>query len=133
VDPSRKRRIRLIVALSADVLLAGALMYTTFAGASPAEKPSQLLAGADSGRSYALTGVVARGTLRHSGDALAFRVRDRDGLVSVPVLYAGAVPEPFREGREIVVKVRREHGVFVGERGSLVTKCPSKFTAKRGS
>jgi cytochrome c-type biogenesis protein CcmE len=60
-------------------------------------------------------------------------VRDRNGQASVPVRYAGTVPDPFREGREILVKVRRRGGVFVGERGSLVTKCPSKFTNVRGS
>jgi cytochrome c-type biogenesis protein CcmE len=121
------------VALSAAVVLAGALMYTTFAGARPAERPSQLLRSSTAGRSYSLTGVVARGTLRHRGDALAFRVRDRAGRASVPVRYAGPVPDPFREGREIVVTVRRDGAAFVGEPGSLVTKCPSKFTAKRGS
>jgi cytochrome c-type biogenesis protein CcmE len=48
----------------------------------------------------------------------------------VPVRYAGTVPEPFREGREIVLTVRPERSGFVGEPGSLVTKCPSKFRAK---
>jgi cytochrome c-type biogenesis protein CcmE len=51
----------------------------------------------------------------------------------VPVRYSGAVPEPFREGREIIVTVRLAGGAFVGERDSLTTKCPSKFTAARGS
>jgi cytochrome c-type biogenesis protein CcmE len=122
-----------VVALSAAVLLAGALVYTTFAGAKPAEKPSQLVAGADHGRAYSLTGIVVAGTLRHRGDELDFRVRDRDGRASVPVRYRGAVPDPFREGREIVLTVRREQAGFVGEPGSLVTKCPSKFRAKRGT
>jgi cytochrome c-type biogenesis protein CcmE len=119
------------VALSAAVVLSGALVYTTFAGASPAEKPSQLLSVAVAGRSYQLTGVVVRGSLRHEGSTLVFRVRDRDGRPSVPVRYAGAVPEPFREGREIVITVRRRGSSFAGEPGSLVTKCPSKFTASR--
>jgi cytochrome c-type biogenesis protein CcmE len=133
MDPRRKRRIRLVVALGAAVLLAGALMYTTFAGASPAEKPSQLLAGAAPARSYQLTGIVVPGSIRHRGGVLGFRVRDRGGRASVPVEYTGAVPEPFREGREVIVKVRRRGTAFVGERGSLITKCPSKFTARRGS
>ena len=30
MDPARKRRIRLVVALSAALLLSGALAYTTF-------------------------------------------------------------------------------------------------------
>jgi cytochrome c-type biogenesis protein CcmE len=64
---------------------------------------------------------------------LWFRVRDRGGRASVPVRYSGAVPEPFREGREIIVTVRPERGTFVGEPDSLITKCPSKFTAARGS
>jgi cytochrome c-type biogenesis protein CcmE len=133
MDPGRRRRVRLVALLSAAVLLAGALMYTTFAGASPAETPSQLLGGAQPGRSYQLTGTVLQGSLRHQHGSLAFRVRDRNGGASVPVRYSGAVPEPFREGREIIVTVRRAGGGFVGERDSLITKCPSKFTAKRGT
>ncbi len=133
MDPKRKRRIRLTVLLAAAVLLSGALMYTTFAGASTAQTPSQLLHGARPGQAYQLTGTVMAGTLRREGGGLAFRVRDRGGRASVPVRYSGAVPEPFREGREIIVTVRPAGGAFVGERDSLITKCPSKFTAKRSS
>ena len=46
----------------------------------------------------------------------------------MPVRYTGAVPDPFREGREVIVDVRKQGDVFVGEKDSLVTKCPSKFT-----
>jgi cytochrome c-type biogenesis protein CcmE len=56
-----------------------------------------------------------------------FRVRDRNGTASVPVSYTGAIPDPFKEGREVIVTVRKEGPTFVGESGSLVTKCPSKF------
>jgi cytochrome c-type biogenesis protein CcmE len=133
VNPARKRRIRLVVALGAAVLLAGALVFTTFSASSPARKPSQLAASASPGQSYRLTGEVARGSVRHGSRMLSFRVRDRDGRTSVPVVYTGAVPEPFREGREVIVTVRKRGAVFVGERDSLITKCPSKFTAKRGS
>jgi cytochrome c-type biogenesis protein CcmE len=38
------------------------------------------------------------------------------------------VPDPFRDGREVIVTVRKQGTVFVGEKDSLVTKCPSKFT-----
>ena len=64
---------------------------------------------------------------------LRFRVRDRSGSASVPVSYAGAVPEPFREGREVIIVVRRQGAGFAGRRDSLVTKCPSKFVAERPS
>lgn len=133
MDPSRKRRIRLVVALSAAVLLAGALVYTSFSASSEARTPSQLAASATAGRSYQLTGKVATGSVRHEGGALVFRVRDRNGSTAVPVRYTGAVPDPFKEGREVIVTVRKEGSTFVGEKDSLVTKCPSKFTDAKPS
>ena len=58
MDPARKRTVRLVVALSAAVLLAGALVYTSFSASSEARSPSQLLDSAESGRSYQLTDPV---------------------------------------------------------------------------
>lgn len=133
MDPRRRRKVRLVVLLSAVVLLAGALAYTTFAAGSPAMRPSELAAHATPGRAYQLSGMVVAGSVRRSGGPLAFRVRDRDGRASVRVLYNGAVPEPFREGREVIVTVRPQGAVFVGERDSLITKCPSKFRAGKSS
>jgi len=127
MDPARKRRIRLVVALSAAVLLAAALIYTSFSASGPAKSPSQLLSSAEPGRSYQLTGKVVPG-YTHDGEVLEFRVRDRSGGASVPVRYTGTVPDPFRQNREVIVTVRKQGTVFVGERDSLVTKCPSKFT-----
>jgi cytochrome c-type biogenesis protein CcmE len=129
MEPNRKRRLRLIVALSAAVLLAGALVYTSFTAASDAVSPSRLAASAVAGRSYQLTGKVVPGYRRQRDGELVFRVRDRHGTASVPVRYGGTIPDPFRAGREVIVTVRKRGALFVGERDSLVTKCPSKFTA----
>jgi cytochrome c-type biogenesis protein CcmE len=128
MDPSRKRRIRLIVALGAAVALAGALVYTSFSSSTEASTPSQVVRSAQPGRSYELTGKVVPGSISHQGDALRFRIRDRNGPTSVPVSYVGSVPDPFREGREVIVSGTLRGRTFVGERDSLVTKCPSKFT-----
>jgi cytochrome c-type biogenesis protein CcmE len=135
VDPARKRRIRLIVALSAAVLLASALVYTSFSAATEASTPSQLLkSGISADRSVELTGKVAAGSVHKSGDTLRFAVRDRTGSgPQVPVVYSGVVPDPFRVGREVIVTGRLKGGTFIGERDSLVTKCPSKFQTKPGS
>jgi cytochrome c-type biogenesis protein CcmE len=128
VDPSRKRKIRLVAALSVAVLLAVALVYTSFSASSEAKEPSQLI-GAASGGSYELTGRVVKGSVRHEGEAIGFRVADRDDASqSIPVTYSGTIPDPFRGGREIVLSGTVQRGVFVGERDTLVTKCPSKFT-----
>ena len=131
MDPARKRRIRLIVALGAALLLAGALAYTSFSASSEARTPSQLARSATPGQSYQLTGKVVAGSIRNEGSTLLFRVRDRSGSASVPIRYSGVVPDPFREGREVIVTVRKQGGAFVGEKDSLVTKCPSKFTDKQ--
>ena len=133
MNPARKRRIRLVVALSAAVLLASALIYTSVSASSEAVPPTRLAAGADSGRAYQLTGKVVDGSVRDIPGGKSFRVRDRNGSASVPVRYVGAVPDPFREGREVIVTVRKQGATFVGERDSLVTKCPSKFSDKQQS
>jgi cytochrome c-type biogenesis protein CcmE len=130
MDPTRKRSIRLVVALGAAVLLAAALVYTSFSASSEARSPSQLVADAEPGEVYQLTGKVEPG-YRQDGTTTHFRVRDRAGHVSVPVRYEGALPDPFRAGREVIVDVRKAGDVYVGEKDSLVTKCPSKFTAEK--
>ena len=131
MDPSRKRKLRLVVALGVAVLLAGALIYTSFSASTEASTPSEIKASGEPGRSYELTGKVAKHSVRRDGERLRFSIRDRDGTASVPVVYEGVVPDPFREGREVIVSGELKDGSFVAERDSLVTKCPSKFTKEK--
>ena len=70
MDPARKRRIRLTVALTAALVLAGGLVYTSFSAGSPAKTPTELLAGSKTGVTYKLTGKVADGSVKHDGDTL---------------------------------------------------------------
>jgi cytochrome c-type biogenesis protein CcmE len=51
----------------------------------------------------------------------------------VPVVYKGSVPDLFRPGRDISISGTMRNGVFVGERDSLVTKCPSKYAPPKKS
>ena len=116
------------------MLLAVALAYTSFSASSQATTPKQLASSAKPGESYQLTGRVQDGSYTRSGNVHEFRVRERAGRESVPVRYEGSVPDPFREGREVIVTVRKgADGTFVGERDSLITKCPSKFTKDQQS
>ncbi|HEX8753764.1 MAG TPA: cytochrome c maturation protein CcmE [Solirubrobacterales bacterium] len=131
MDPQRKRKIRLVVALSVAVLLAVALIYTSFSASTEAKEPSQLL-GAAPGTKAEMTGEVVPGSIRHHGtDSIDFQVVDREGKgQSLPVSYTGTVPDPFRGGREIVLTGSLERdGTFVGEPETLITKCPSKYSA----
>ncbi|HWX74133.1 MAG TPA: cytochrome c maturation protein CcmE [Solirubrobacteraceae bacterium] len=127
MNPARKRVVRLVVALSAAVVLASALIYTSFSAASPALSPTQLVREAQPGRSYQLTGTVVSGSVHRAAGVLDFSVRDRSGGTTVPISYVGTVPDPFREGREVIVTVQKRGSGYVGERDSLITKCPSKY------
>ncbi|MDQ2623334.1 MAG: cytochrome c maturation protein CcmE [Actinomycetota bacterium] len=130
MDVQRKRQVRLFVALGLALVLATGLIYTSFNASSEARQPTEL-SKAVPGKSYEMTGKVIKGSIRKSDDGIAFKVSDRDGSGSLPVTYSGVVPDPFREGREIVLKGSVENGVFVGDKDTLVTKCPSKFSEKK--
>ena len=133
MNPERRRRTRLIAALTAATVLAGALVYTSFGAAAEIRSPSQLAA-ATSGRSYEVTGTVLPGYSRR-GPELDFRLVDRGPDAGRPVLvkYTGAIPDPFRAGREVIVTVTKAGDAFVGQPGSLITKCPSKFASASGN
>jgi cytochrome c-type biogenesis protein CcmE len=130
MDPSRKRAIRLTFALTAALLLAAALVYTSFSAGTKEVTAGQLLAQARPGTSYVLAGTVLAGSVRHQGATLLFRIRDPKRGVSVPVSYTGAVPDPFAEGRGVLVTVQDRDGSFIGQQNSLTTKCPSKYQAQ---
>ncbi len=63
MDPEKKRKIRLVVALSVAVLLATALVYTSFSASTEAKSPSELLAEAPAGSVDAYGKVVTEETL----------------------------------------------------------------------
>ena len=129
----RRSPARLIVALSIAGALAIFLLYTAIAGSGTATvKPSQLtshvgkvqivgkVVGPATGSSYAVRG-------------LRFRMRDIDGTKSVLVVYHGDVGALFKPGQNILVTGRLSRGVFVAERDSMLTKCPSKYLPKKSS
>ena len=126
MDPSRKRRIRLTVALTAALLLASSLVYVSFSAGQDVFTASQLLKKGKPGETYILGGTVV--SVDHEGSGqLLFRVRDPKLDESVPVHYSGLVPDPFAVGRGVIVTVQDQGAEYVGQPGSLTTKCPSKF------
>src|SRR6201996_8370341 len=107
MDPSRKRAIRLTVALTAALLLATALAYTGFAAGRDELTASQLLKRGKPGTTYILAGTVLDGSVSRQGAVLYFRVRDPKLHVSVPVRYTGEIPDPFAQGRAVLVDVQK--------------------------
>ena len=64
MDPVRKRKTRLVVTLGVALLLATALIYTSFSASTVAKTPSELLQQSVPGKSYELTGKVAKGSVK---------------------------------------------------------------------
>ena len=127
---ARPSPVRLVIALSVAAVLAIFLVYVALAGGTPSIQPSQL-----KGRTgeVALVGKVV-GTPRgdaHAAHGLRFDLQDVKGGASVPVVYRGTVPDQFKTGRELRLQGRLRSGVFVADRDSMRTKCPSKYTAKK--
>jgi cytochrome c-type biogenesis protein CcmE len=122
-----------VIALSVAAVLAVFLLYTSIAGGgNPSIAPSQLAG--HSGK-VQLAGVVVGPV---TGDAhaggLRFRLKDIDGgaATAVVVRYTGSVPDLFKAGRHIVVDGRLRGRTFVAVPGSMITKCPSKYSPKSG-
>ena len=130
---ARKRSpARLVIALSISAVLAVFLLYTSIAGGgTPSVRPSEL-----AGKTGTVS-LVGRVVGKPTGDAheggLRFALRDvKDPTgATVPVLYTGSVPDLFASGRDIVVDGELRNGTFVATPGSMVTKCPSKYTAEK--
>jgi cytochrome c-type biogenesis protein CcmE len=133
MDPNRKRAIRLTVALTAALLLASALIYVSFSAGRDELTASQLLNKARPGGQYILAGTVENGSIRHVGVETDFSVLSPNRRVAVPVKYSGEIPDPFAQGRAVMVNVTDRDGSFVGQINTLTTKCPSKYQAASGA
>jgi cytochrome c-type biogenesis protein CcmE len=128
---ARKRSpARLVIALSVAAVLAVFLLYTSIAGGGTPSLSPSTLAG-HTGR-VSLAGAVVGPV---TGDAhqagLHFRVKDINGTRSTAVVYKGSVPDLFKPDAHIVVDGTLRGGTFVAVPGTLVTKCPSKYTPKK--
>jgi len=117
-----------VIALSIAAVLAIFLLYTSIAGGgTPAISPSQLPGHTGT---VQLGGVVVGPVTGDAhGSGMHFTLRDKKGTATVAVLYKGSYPDQFRVGRELIVDGRLNEGTFVATPGSMVTKCPSKYTA----
>lgn len=122
-----------MIALSVAAVLAVFLLYSSIAGGgTPSLKPSELAGHAGKVELAGLVVAPVRGDA-HGADGLRFRLRDIKGKATVPVVYRGSVPDLFKVGRHIVVDGRLRNGVFVAVPGTMITKCPSKYSPARKS
>jgi cytochrome c-type biogenesis protein CcmE len=77
--------------------------------------PSQVAANeAPQGRTFRIGGMVETGSVKRQADGLTVRFLVTDTAKSIPVVYRGALPDLFREGKGVVAQGRvGDDGVFV--------------------
>ena len=135
ISRSRRRTVRFTVALTLAVALMGALVYTTFSVASPERFPAQIASVSEPGQTYRVGGHVLADSVSRKDGVLRFKLGHPGTGKGDPieVVYHGTVPDPFREGRDVIIDVQQDAAGqtrFVGQGNSLVTKCPSKFNGE---
>ena len=135
--PAVASRARLLnpklIAVAAVILaVIGFLIYNAFqsSAASYFVTVSELQAqsAAMDGQRVQVGGNVQPGTIQKGlpGDPINFVVTD--GTHSIPVVYSGVLPDIFADNAQVVVEgTYHANGTFQAD--SLLTKCPSRFTA----
>ncbi len=65
------------------------------------------------GRTFRLGGLVVAGSVKRDGVNVSFEVTDT--AKTVPVRYAGILPDLFKEGKGVVAQGQLQSGVFVAK------------------
>ena len=134
----RGSNVRLIVALIVASTLGAALIYSTVLGGTvDVVQVQQVLARKASSGDVRLNGTV----VSHEGDAaspsgLRIQLADNKAYSENPatarrisIVYHGAVPSAFRDGRAILIDGKVQGASFHARDDTLSTKCPSKYSS----
>ena len=81
-----------------------------------------------------LFGLVSGENMIKDAGSIVFHLVDKDSAsLSIPVRYAGLIPDTFKAGAEVIVEGSMDAlGQFMAK--TLMTKCPSKYQKEnRGS
>jgi cytochrome c-type biogenesis protein CcmE len=122
MNPARKRRLWLILAL----VLAAALATTLVALALQRNvaylyTPAEVLRGSagetvSSGVArFRLGGMVAANSFKRAEGSMQVQFRVTDGDAELPVVYTGILPDLFRENQAVIATGRMQGGTFVAE------------------
>jgi len=108
----KRRRIQLVVVAALLLAVAtGLIGYAMRDGIEFFRSPSQLAEQPlRAGERFRLGGLVEEGSVTHDGGTVHFVVTD--GGASLPVRFAGILPDLFREGQGVIATGTIESGVF---------------------
>ena len=117
MNPTRKRRMYVVIAVLVAGLIAGALVVKALSSnLAYLYTPAEVKAGkvAPDAR-FRLGGMVAKGSFKRDPGALLARFEVTDGDAELPVTYDKILPDLFREGQAVVATGHMKDGVFVAE------------------
>lgn len=108
----RHKRIAIVVAVVAVVGVAATLVLQAFqSNLVFFYSPSQIFSQeAPVGRTFRLGGLVVAGSVKRDGVKVNFEVTDT--AQSVPVRFAGILPDLFKEGKGVVAQGQLVNGIF---------------------
>ena len=112
----RQRRIAMVAGGLVALAVAVTLVLTAFRqNLVFFFTPSQVAANeAPQGRTFRIGGMVESGSVKRQADGLTVHFLVTDTAKSIPVVYRGALPDLFREGKGVVAQGRvGADGVFV--------------------
>ena len=112
----RTKRIAIVAGGLAALAVAAGLVLTAFQqNLVFFFTPSQVAdKEAPQGRTFRIGGMVEKGSVARQADGLTVRFMVTDTAKSIPVVYRGALPDLFREGKGVVAQGRvGADGVFM--------------------
>lgn len=122
MNPVRKRRLWLVIAIVAAAALATTLVAMALQrNVAYLYTPAEVLRGSagdsvSSGEAkFRLGGMVSTGSFTRADGSMDAHFRVTDGDAELPVVYTGILPDLFRENQAVVATGRMRGGTFVAE------------------
>ena len=117
MNPIRKRRLLLILALVVAAAIATALVALALQrNVAYLYTPSEVLRGeAGEHARFRLGGMVAEHSFKRAEGSLEAHFTVDDGDATLPVVYTGILPDLFREKQAVIATGRMQGEVFVAE------------------
>ncbi|MFZ5516995.1 MAG: cytochrome c maturation protein CcmE [Candidatus Zhuqueibacterota bacterium] len=81
------------------------------------------------GKGTRINGKIVPGSINWNARDLLLTFQITDGSRTMDVRYKGVAPDTFTEDLSVVVEGKYENNVFLATQ--IMTKCPSKYEAKR--
>ncbi len=122
MNPTRKRRLWLIVAIVAAAAIATTLVAMALQrNVAYLYTPAEILKGtagtgvASGDAKFRLGGMVSVNSFKRADGSMQAHFRVTDGDAELPVVYDGILPDLFREKQAVVATGRMRGGTFVAE------------------